>query len=194
MKLITFSVIPLATGLLLCQQTDKSGMGNTQSWSGILVAAGCQTSMHAKKMPAAGDMPRSSPTSVGQNSTYEQQQNQADRVNRKNPLNATDVVTTPKVDSVDTRGSAPLDGNTMTTDDPSLAKTLDSSCRIGTGTSAFALRLNDGKLVKFDEASNAKISQQVQTGDRLKHKTKVFRAKVQGKMEGDSIRLDSIKM
>ena len=194
MKPLVFSILALVPGLLVGQDAEKSAT-KTQSWSGLLVAAGCQTSAHTKKIPATDDMPRSSPTAAGQqNATYEQQQNQADRTKARDHMNATDVVTTPKVDSVDTRGSAPLDGNTMATNDQTVPSALDSSCRISEQTNAFALRLNDGSLLRFDTSSNAKIAQQVQTGDRLKHKTKIFRAKVHGTLEGEAIRADSIKM
>lgn len=125
-------------------------------------------------------------------------------------------VTTPPIDDKGTRGKATIN-NTAVQDasnraegvkeadrtasnmtsgrsDSDSAKGMDGSCRIGQNTSAFALRLADGKLVQFDEASNSKISQQLKSGDRLQHKTKIFRAKVKGSLQNGAISADSIQM
>lgn len=208
MKFWSFSVgaVPLFTAVLLAQGPNTSS--GQQSWTGLLVAAGCQTGGSAMaKSTASETLPRTTPsaTTREQNRTYEQTQNQADRTapTRKTPtgqsatehLNATDQVTTPPVDSVNTRGSAPLDGSTGPgADETTVAKNMDNSCRIGAQTTAFSLRLSDGRLVRFDEASNARIAQQLQSGDRLKHKTKIFRAKVKGSMQGDTISIDNLKI
>jgi hypothetical protein len=71
---------------------------------------------------------------------------------------------------------------------------VDRSCYIGQSTTAFALKLKDGRIVNFDDASNGKIAQQLQSGDRLQNKVKIFRATVKGAMQGDTITVDSIQM
>ncbi len=123
--------------------------------------------------------------------------------------------TTPPIDDEGTRGKATIN-NTAANDaanraegrhdadraapgkligtDGNIAKGMDPRCRIGQTTSAFALRLADGSLVKFDEASNTKIAQQLQSGDRVQHKTKIFRAKVKGSMQDGAISANSIQM
>jgi hypothetical protein len=133
----------------------------------------------------------------------------------------TDRVTTPPVDDKGTRGSAtpnnpPPTGmkdqansadrskneQAMNSDrdksrldsDGSNTSGMDKNCYIGQSTSAFALKLKDGRMVRFDDASNAKIAQQLQSGDRLVNKIKVFRATVKGSMPGDTITVDSIQM
>ena len=172
-----------------------------QSWSGMLVAAGCQANSRAPRHArsaneGAADMARSTPTvnTREQNRPFEQQANQADRSTAastsdpaqvRDKMKATDQVKTPPVDSVDTRGSAPLDG-------PALgASANDASCQISGQTNAFALRLSDGRLVRFDDASNAKIVQQL--GGRSK-KSKTFHARVKGTLNGDTIGMNSIRM
>lgn len=189
------ALLSLTSGFLGAQA------GGSQSWSGLLVAAGCQASGSAphggKATGATGDMARSTPTvsSREQNRTFEQQANQADRspastntrAQAREKMNATDQVKTPPVDSVDTRGSAPLDG-------PALGSAnvgTDPSCRISDQTTAFALRLSDGRLVRFDDASNTRIAKQLQSGGRNK-KNKTYRAKVKGTMSGETIGLESL--
>lgn len=146
-------------------------------------------------------MDRSTPTSVGreQNGTYEQTQNRAGRNATgkdeiRDRLKATDEVRTPPVDSLDTRGSAPLTGELSAADEKILTRRMDGSCRIGEKTTAFALQLSDGNMLKFDDAGNARIARESQMGDRLKHKTKIFRATINGTREGDTLRVESIKM
>ena len=75
-----------------------------------------------------------------------------------------------------------------------VASQMPDSCRITTSTSTFALRLRDGRMVRFDDASNAKIQQQLQSRGNLEHSKKIFRVVVKGNMQGDTIALDSIQM
>lgn len=126
--------------------------------------------------------------------------------------------TTPPIDDKGTRGKATINntaandaanradarhvGNAdrvtpvgLSVNDGDVAKGMEDSCRIGQTTGTFALRLADGSVVKFDDASNSKIAQQMQSGDRIqKHKTKVFRAKVKGSLRSGAISADSIQM
>ncbi len=198
MKYLFWSAV--MPGFLLAQSQSTG----PQSWSGLLVAASCHETITSSKTTGktpAEAMNRSTPTSARreQNGTYEQVQNQADRGATskdqiRDRLKATDEVRTPPVDSLDTRGSAPLTGERSDADEKAFTQHMDASCRIGEKTTAFALRLSDSSLLKFDESSNAKIAHESQMAGRLKHKTKIFRATAKGTLEGDSIRLDSIKM
>ena len=123
--------------------------------------------------------------------------------------------TTPPIDDKGTRGKATIN-NTAADDatsrsglaqqngpapnpaasgsDAEIVKTLDPSCRVGQNTRAFALRLSDGSMVPFDAGSNSKIAQQLQSGDRLRHKSKIFRTKAKGSMRSGAISADSIQM
>ena len=123
--------------------------------------------------------------------------------------------TTPPIDDEGSRGKATIN-NTAANDaanraegrhdadrgapgkstgtDGDIVKRMAPNCRIGQSTSAFALRLADGSLLKFDDASNTKIAQQLQSGDRVQHKTKIFRAKVKGSLQDGTISADSIQM
>lgn len=124
--------------------------------------------------------------------------------------------TTPPVDDKGTRGKATINNTaandtanraeethnanrvtpvSLSVNDGDVAKGMEDSCRIGQTTGTFALRLADGSVVKFDDASNSKIAHQIQSGDRIqKHKTKIFRAKVKGSMQSGAISADSIQM
>lgn len=197
-------------------QTPDSAPAQNQSLTGLLVAAGCQSSSgpaNTARRRERGSIDRTTPSTAGsdQNMPYEQIQNQANRSNMPRTtdtarpsaerldgdhLKATDQVSTPPVDSLDTRGSAPLNADEPARsepDDRALAASLGSSCRIGTKTSSFALRLDNGNLLSFDEASNAKISQLLAGSDRLSHRTKVFRAVVKGGVHANTISADSIR-
>ena len=131
------------------------------------------------------------------------------------PVDSLARTTTPPIDDQGTRGKATINNTAandaanraegthdadraargkLTGTDGDTAKGMGPSCRIGQTTSAFALRLADGSLVKFDESSNTKIAQQLQSGDRVQHKTKIFRAKVKGSMQSGTISADSIQM
>lgn len=123
--------------------------------------------------------------------------------------------TTPPIDDKGTRGKATIN-NTAANDasnraesthdanhaapgkstgsDADATKRMDDSCRIRQTTTAFALRLADGSMVKFDDASNTKIAQQLQSGDRLQHKTKIFRVKVKGSLHSGAISADSVQI
>lgn len=187
-----------------------------RSWTGMLVASGCRTgdSSDATVSGVTARAPRE------KNSTYEAAQNQAaspparsssadsgqmarttDRGSSvvdaaSDPLART---TTPPIDDKGTRGKADTatpnrvyrkDGGPDRKPD---ANHLDASCRIGQHTSAFALLLDDGKLVRFDEAGNSTIVQQLQSQDRVAHKTKIFRAKVKGGLQNDLLSVDSLE-
>jgi hypothetical protein len=90
--------------------------------------------------------------------------------------------------SANAGASSKMDHGKMT------AKNMDDSCRISSTTTTFALRLKDGSIVRFDDASNAKIAQQLQSGNRLKDKSKLFHTKVKGSMNGDVITIESIQI
>jgi hypothetical protein len=278
-----FSVVLLAGSLATAQQIQPATQMDSHSWTGLLVAAGCQSSsasmtarstsrensmkmdrsMSARStsqpegMPTstARDMnqrtlmeqrtaqmdretgssigkatPKDHPVSDHANQTYEQQQNQADRSNmplttaqemsqrtstrdytgdanrnsmppsanqserqvREKVPGATDTVSTPPVDAENTRGSAPL--NDRMEDDRMIAANMDANCRIGQDTTAFALRTEDGRLIMLDDASNAKIAQQLASTNRVKNTLKILRVQVNGSMQDNVIHVDSIRM
>lgn len=76
-----------------------------------------------------------------------------------------------------------------------IASAMPNSCRISTGTTSYALRMADGTLVRFDDASNTKIQQQLQQSGRFStHQMKIYRVVVKGTLQGDTISLDSIQI
>ncbi len=74
------------------------------------------------------------------------------------------------------------------------AQNWDKSCFISTNSSSFALQLQDGRRVNIDAAGNSKISSQLQSTGRVSSKSKVFRVRVKGSMEGDTLHLTDIQI
>jgi len=62
------------------------------------------------------------------------------------------------------------------------------NCRLSDATSSYALRLADGRTLRFDDAGNAKIRQRLQSMRQMK----TVRIEVKGKMQGDTLKVDSI--
>jgi hypothetical protein len=211
---IALGALPLCAGLLLAQDTTQTpASASSQSWTGLLVASTCT---------AGTGMASSTPGANREhNTTYEQTTNQADRnavassaadptgkmatttgtADRMNDANtkkpATGADATGYTGSEANRSTAA--GNTANNLDAwagaeKAAGQLDQSCRISAQTTSFALRTQDGTVVPFDAAANTRIAQQLQTGDRLLKKTKIFRVEVKGTMQDGAIVVDTIRL
>jgi hypothetical protein len=63
-------------------------------------------------------------------------------------------------------------------------------CALGCAKSGYGLVTSDGKFVKFDEAGNAKTLAAL----KASKKDKDLKAKVDGKMEGDIIEVQTIEI
>jgi hypothetical protein len=70
---------------------------------------------------------------------------------------------------------------------------MPDACRITTATSNFALRTPDGRVYVFDDASNARIREQL-NGRVAAHEMKIFRVVVRGNLQGQTLTLDSIQL
>ena len=203
----------LCAALTLAQSTPTSSTAS-RSWTGLLVAAGCPSS------GTSADMRSTAPASSGvtengmakttpgmnrePNTTYEQTQNQADR---NSAADRTDVRKSAPatLGTSDMRNSTPETANNnsstmalknedawMTAE--KVAGKMDKSCHISTRTSSFALRLPDGRIVPFDDASNAKIASQLRSTNRLGNKAKILRVVVTGAMQSDRISMEYLKL
>ncbi len=165
-------------------------------------------------------MPRRTTTDRETNTTYEQRVDQADR----NTVSSSAANTNDKMDKTTADYGAEdvkkysgwsdwRNANTNTTSnntagrqtagEPSMsgweaaqnvARQLPASCRIGASTSAFALRLKDGRVATFDDAGNAKIQQKLQSRGNQTDEMKIYRVIVNGNMRGGTITLNSIQM
>lgn len=166
-------------------QNQSKYLGKT--WVGLLVSSTC---------PA--------------NTKHTLATNEADRT-------VSDRVTTPAVDASGTRGSADTGGNTPAsrgdvpqtgdlgvagnrnikdsgwTEARRQASSLDATCQVGTGTREFALMLKDGALLRFDEAANAKIVDQLKTRG-VSTKGKILRVQIVGKLDNGTLAVDEIQM
>jgi hypothetical protein len=157
-----------------------------QTWVGLLVSSTCPAAKHT---PATAE---------------------ADRT-------VSARVTTPDVDASGTRGSSETGkadpavrgdvpqtgdlsmGNSRKIKDPGWkqarrqASSLDAACHVGPDTRQFALMLNDGTLLRFDDAANSKIIEQLKSRG-VSEKSKIFRAQVVGKLDNGAVALDEIRM
>lgn len=70
----------------------------------------------------------------------------------------------------------------------------DRSCYISPASSAFLLQLQNGRVVRLDDAGNSRVVSQLQSTNRVSTNHKIFRAKVNGTMDGDTIRVIDIIM
>jgi hypothetical protein len=149
------TLVTVVGATLLCSGPVRAQ--GTQTWTGVLVAATCETNSADR----VSDMTAAKKTSAHETSTtYEESVNQSDRNS---------------VSSSAASSTAPPAGAHA------------DNCRISDSTSSYALRLADGRLLRFDDAGNAKIRQRLQS-----KQTKTGRVDVKGKMQGDTIKLDSI--
>ena len=141
-----------------------------------------------------------------QNTTYEQTQNQpdrrstgtADRADTRKSSEATSATSDLKNSTPETANNN--SSNTALKNEDAwiaaekIAGNMDKTCHISSQTTSFALRLPDGRMIPFSEASNSKIASQIQSTNRLGDKTKIFRVIVTGSMQGDRITLESLKL
>jgi hypothetical protein len=206
-------------GLLVAAACQSGGSDMNRTTSDMNKSSDTNKSSDMKR-----NTPRSATAGREQSTTYEQTANQADRsattstpmarntantdqsssmnqtrdLNRATPRNTGDTSSMANSATQDDSLKRNTAKNNSTGDDMDRDRAtvagLDNSCRISSQTTAFALRLEDGRVVRFDDASNSKIASQLQSGDRLAHKTKVFRANVRGSMQGDTISADTVEM
>ncbi len=65
-----------------------------------------------------------------------------------------------------------------------------TKCALGCAKTGFGVVLSDGKFVKLDEAGNAKALAAL----KATSKDKDLKVKVSGKMDGDTIQVDSLEL
>jgi hypothetical protein len=65
-----------------------------------------------------------------------------------------------------------------------------TKCALGCAKSGYGLVTGDGKFVKFDEAGNAKALAAL----KATKKDKDLKAKVEGKMDGETVQVSSIEI
>ena len=72
--------------------------------------------------------------------------------------------------------------------------TWDRSCFISATTNEYMLHTTDGRFLKFDASANNQIKSQLESTGRVATRAKIFRARVNGTVENDTIKLTSIEM
>lgn len=205
---------PAQTGRSTPAETSRD---SGQTISGILVASSCSTSNMPKSTASSmhSNTPASSATppmmrTTPLSSTDRESKNMdrgtvTDRAAAMNRDRARDVNQGTGTDSqlertrtmdqtsgtADRRGT-PLDtqaGNNMSDTDSS---NWDRSCFIGTKTSEFALQTTDGRVLRFDGDANSQIRSKLDSSSRVATKNKIFRVRVTGSVEGDTVHLTDI--
>ncbi len=191
MRILTnLTAAGFSVALLVAQQASSPNKAARtsyagQTWVGLLVAASC---------PAPAE---------------------SSRAMKQSELTVTDRVTTPSVDSAGTRGNSTANASTSgepttrrnvpLTGDIAAAKTgadagwqrakrqaaaLAPACRVSTATTQFALLLPDGRVLHFDDLANSGIAKQLPAVSG----NKIYRVQVVGKIENNTIALDSIQI
>ncbi len=69
----------------------------------------------------------------------------------------------------------------------------DSSCFITPRTTSYVLLLQDGRRVNIDSAGNSRIASQLSSTNRVASSTRIFRAKVTGGLQGDTLTVNDIE-
>ncbi len=70
----------------------------------------------------------------------------------------------------------------------------DRSCFIAPASSEFVLQLQDGRKMRIDAAGNARILSEMQSSGRVSKTNKVFRVRITGSAQGDTLHIDDLKM
>lgn len=234
MKLLLSMAAPvLCSGLLIAQNPttapnnnmpSTTAQSNLQSYTGLLVASGCDASgamssnsaMNSNNVKGASDrmssdtMPAKTTPGHETSTTYEQTVNQADR----NSTTSSSATATSSNRTMNNTSSNSTSSNSANSAEVArnnnsgqssvqdqrwehaqrVAHNLPDSCRISDNTSSFALLMPGGRLVRLDDASNTKVRQELQSSDRVKSGKKIFRVVVKGTLQGDTLSMDSIQM
>ncbi len=221
--LIAMAAPVLCSGLMFGQNNNmQSGMRKGQTWTGLLVAAGCDGgSVNQSSMQSSADrttnmtMPQRTTTERETNTTYEQRVNQADR----NTVSSSATNTNDHMDKTtedygaedvkkysgwkDWTNPPPNIASNSTAGQAGLqgweaaqniAQQMPASCRITASTTSFALRLKDGRVATFDSASNAKIEQKLRSRGGPGSQTKIYGVIATGDMQHGVITLNSIQL
>lgn len=70
----------------------------------------------------------------------------------------------------------------------------DKACFISARTSEFVFQSPDGQALKVDSAGNQQIKSMLDSSSRVANKNKIFRVKVSGTVEGDTIHVTNVVM
>ncbi len=70
----------------------------------------------------------------------------------------------------------------------------DRSCFISPASSEFVLQLQDGRKMRIDAAGNSRIVSEMQSSGRVSKTNKVFRVRITGSAQGDTLHIDDLKM
>lgn len=80
----------------------------------------------------------------------------------------------------------------MQTGEMTNTSSWDKACFISTRTSQFLFQAPDGSVLKVDDAGNQQIKALLDSTSRVANKNKIFRAKVTGTIEGDTLHVTNI--
>jgi hypothetical protein len=152
-------------------------VSETYTWKGYLLDAGCP---EISAIPLLSDQDLSRASRSSRTTTTTTTSNNSDNAGTSSADRSTRTTTV---------------SNTTTT---TVATVNPMNCKVTSNSRSFAL-WQDGRLMRFDEASNAKVVQQLQSSGHAKKylegKTdKPYRVKIKGVAEGDRIRVDKIDL
>jgi hypothetical protein len=162
---VVLALIPLFGAPVMAQESSPRP-AKERSWSGILVDSRCKVDDAAAARPRE----KSDPGSLMDKSTP---------VDSGRTWNGTDPNTS---GTVDRSGTTPANDR------------WDRSCFVTPATPSYALKLQDGRTVKFDDAGNSRIHSELKSNGRVRKAHKVLRVRVTGTMEGDTVHVSNVHM
>lgn len=104
------------------------------------------------------------------------------------------------------RGTPPDSGRTWNGTDPNTSGTVDHSgstrvkddwdrsCYISAGTTAYSLKLQDGRTVKLDDTGNSLARTELKSRGGASKRERILRAKVTGTMDVDTLRVKDLQL
>jgi hypothetical protein len=201
------------------QEHESSTAGQTsgQTMYGILVAADCNAatmprtsassmnSSTSSSTSSSSSMNRKTPSDVDRGTATDRAKSSDMNRDRAREVNQGTGGTDAQLDrtrSMDQTGSAdrsmqrgtPTDtqaGNNQT-GEMSNAANWDKACFITPTTSSFAFQTQDGRVLHFDSAGDSQIKSQLDSTSRVASKNKIFRVRVTGTADGETIHLTKI--
>jgi hypothetical protein len=187
---VAFAALPMCAILALAQTTYNStepnqtnyANGNQQTLTGILVAAGC-TDLNS---------PTAFNTSNQTNENSQYGQAYTNTAQTENPTNNQNNVESGTMNNMGYTGQT--NNGYAANMNNKTGRQWARSCFISPSTTAFVLKLKDGRILSFDSGSDSQIVSQLQSSNRVQNMDKIFRARVKGNVDGDVIHLTSIKM
>jgi len=141
----------------------------------------------------AADMNRDRPREINQTAGGSDTQLDRTRTMDQTQVSADRRGTPTDTQAANNPQSTPQDMR-MKTGELSDTANWDRACFISTRTESFSFQMPDGRVLKVDGAGNQQIKAMLDSTNRVSSKNKIFRAKLTGSVDGDTLHVTNIVM